>query len=201
MVHPEVEGSVSLELNNVTIDDVLRVAREIYGYEYSIDHGIYTIYPRKLRTEVFPINYLDVKRVGVSDTSVVVGNINGSGSNNNNSNGNGNRGSGGGGDQANLLGLASENGNDGGNRGSNGGGFSAGSRVQTLSATDFWQSLRISLEAIVGTDQADRMVMVNSQTGVAVVKALPTELKAVRDFLDKSAAVCAPAGYSRNQNY
>lgn len=183
VVHPEVEGTISLELKDVTVDEVLQVAREIYGYEYRRERGIYTVYPRKLRTEVFPINYLDVTRVGVSDTSVLVGNINAS-SNNNNSGNNSNN-SGGSSDQANLLGLA-RRGNDGDSNSGSGAGFSAGSRVQTLSATDFWSSLRVSLEAIVGVNDADRLVMVNSQTGVVVVRAMPSELNAVRDFLDKS---------------
>lgn len=182
VVHPDVKGTISLDLNNVTVREVLDVTRDVFGYEYSLQNGIYTIYSRELRTQIFPINYLDVKRVGVSDTSVQVGNINSSNnsgsSNNNNSSGNGNA------DQVNLLGLAGGQSED--KRSSQGGGFTAGSRIQTLNATDFWQAIKESLEAIVDIRQKNRTVTVNPQTGVVVVKALPDELRAVREFLEKS---------------
>lgn len=73
VVHPDVSGTISLELNDVTVDDVLSVSRQIYGYEYKKNRGIYTIFPNELRTEVFHIDYLDVQRVGVSDTNVLIG--------------------------------------------------------------------------------------------------------------------------------
>src|SRR5688572_18264713 len=94
VVHSEVDGSVTLDLKNVTVDDVLRVTRDIYGYEYKKDRGIYTIYSNAMRTEVFQINYLDVQRVGVSDTSVLIGRAP-------TSNDNSNSGSGGGGNTTN----------------------------------------------------------------------------------------------------
>src|SRR5690606_25111984 len=57
VVHPEVSGDISLNLNKITVDEVLRVTRDIYGYEYKHEQGIYTIYPNVLRTQVFHINY------------------------------------------------------------------------------------------------------------------------------------------------
>ena len=167
VVHPDVQGQISLELNDVSVRDVLEVTRRIYGYEFSIDNGIYTILPRTLRTEVFPINYLDVNRKGNSDTSVVVNNITSSSSGGNGSNTNGNQNS-----SANQQYSQQTT--------------PSGARIQTTSDADFWRSLEASLRAIVGTDQADRMVMVNSQTGIVVVRALPVELAAVREFLQKS---------------
>ncbi|MGI1678367.1 MAG: pilus (MSHA type) biogenesis protein MshL [Cellvibrionaceae bacterium] len=168
VVHPEVNGVVSLELNQVTIDEVLSVTRDVLGYEYGYKNGIYTIYPRKMRTEIFPINYIDVKRSGMSDTSIVVGNIssNSSGSNNSNSS------------------------NSNSNSSSSSSELSSGSRIKTSSEADFWSSLRISLEAIIGTNNIagdeDRLVVVNAQTGIVVIKAMPAELSAVRNFLQKS---------------
>jgi MSHA biogenesis protein MshL len=107
VVHPDVTGHISLNLKNVTIDEVLRVTRDIYGYEYKQDRGIYTVYANALRTEVFRINYLDVQRVGVSDTAVLIGRAQ-SGGQNSNSGGGGNSGGssgGGSGDTANLLSM------------------------------------------------------------------------------------------------
>lgn len=164
VVHPEVSGTISLELNDVTVADVLSVARDIYGYEYKLNRGIYTIYPSKLRTEIFHINYLDVQRLGVSDTSVSVSRID---STNDNANQTSN------GTHQLLDGEESE-------------GAPSGSRVQTFNKTDFWKSLRQTIATIIGGEQANRSVMVTPQAGMVVVKALPSELNAVRDFLERS---------------
>ena len=180
VVHPEVEGKLSLDLNDVTVDEVLNVVRDIYGYEYRRSGSIYTIYPRKLRTQIFTINYLDVKRVGVSDTSVLIGKIESSDNSDNNS---GSNNSGGSSDQANLLALA---GITGDSQQGGGAGLNPGSRVQTLNKTDFWSGLEQTLIAMVGGTQGDRMVMVNPQAGLAVVKALPHELNSIRTFLERS---------------
>ncbi len=181
VAHPDVAGAISLELKNVTINEVLNVTREVYGYEYKYDAGIYTIYPRKLRTEIFPINYLDVQRVGVTDTSVQIGKIS-SGNQNGNSGGGSNSGGGNSSDEeANLLDYLGDA--DGGASG--GQGITPGARVQTLTKTNFWHGLNETLLAIVG-DGEGRMVMTNSQAGLVVVKALPNELRSVREFLEKS---------------
>lgn len=185
VVHPEVAGSITLELKNVTVDEVLRVTRDVYGFEFKQDQGIYTIYANALRTEVFRINYLDVSRVGVSDTSVNIGRGETSGGNNNGNqnNSNGNGGSGGGGDTANLLSMLNSAEQ---NKSNTGTGISPGSRVQTLNRTDFWASLHSTLVSIIGGESERRSVTVSPQAGMVVVKALPTELSAVRDFLERS---------------
>lgn len=176
VVHPEVEGVISLELNNVTIEEVLDVCRDIYGYEYKLSGAIYSIYPRKLTTAIFRVNYLDVQRVGVSDTSLLIGKISSDDDDNNSDSGSGNADS-----NPNLLGYL------GGEEGSSGeGGSSPGARVQTLNKTDFWSSLQETILAMLGGSGGDRMVMVNPLAGLVVVKALPRELHRVRDFLERS---------------
>nr|WP_232283077.1 pilus (MSHA type) biogenesis protein MshL [Cellvibrio sp. BR] len=181
VVHPEVTGSVTLDLKNVTVDDVLRVTRDIYGYEYRKDRGIYTIYANALRTEVFQINYLDVQRVGVSDTSVMIGRAQTSGNNNSNNSG-GNSGSSN--DTANLLGMIESAQQQRSNRNSSG--LTPGSRVQTMNRTDFWASLEKTVTSIIGGETESRQVMVTPQAGMVVVTAMPHELSAVRDFLERS---------------
>jgi MSHA biogenesis protein MshL len=159
---------------------VLRVTRDIYGYEYKKDRGIYTIYSNAMRTEVFQINYLDVQRVGVSDTSVLIGRAP-------TSNDNSNSGSGGGGnttnENANLLSMIQN-----AEQQKAGGGveLSPGSRVQTLNRTDFWASLEHTLISIIGGETESRSVILTPQAGMVVVKAMPHELNAVRDFLERS---------------
>ncbi len=178
VAHPEVSGTISLELKNVTIEEVLAVTREVFGYEYKFSNNIYTIYARKLRTEIFPINYLDVQRVGVTDTSVQVGKIT---SSDGGGQGGGGGSSSGGDDSANLLSFLSESDGAGGS----GQEITPGARVQTLSKTNFWHGLGEAIHAIVGDDEG-RMVMTNPQAGLVVVKALPNELQSVRKFLEKS---------------
>lgn len=180
VTHPEVSGEVTLELTNVTVDEVLNVVRDVYGYEYRVRNDIYTIYPRKIRTEVFPLNYLDVKRVGVSDTSVNVGqNQSSGGSESGSASNSGSLSS----SAANILSMADRAGEQ---SHSSGQGISPGSRVQTLNKTDFWEGIRATVEAIVGGLSDGRMVMVNPQAGLVAVTAMPSELSDVREFLQKS---------------
>ncbi len=186
VAHPEISGNISLELKNVTVQEVLDVTREVYGYEYKFNNAIYTILPRKLRTEIYPINYLDVQRVGVTDTSVLIGKItsgsssrSGGGNNSNNSSGSSSSSS----EQTDLLGYL-DNAEQKGSGKSRG--ISPGTRVQTLSKTDFWTGLNETLLAIVGGDDGGRMVMANPQASLVVVKAMPNELSAVKDFLERS---------------
>jgi MSHA biogenesis protein MshL len=185
VVHPEVSGSISLDLKNVTIDDVLRVTRDIYGYEYKQDRGIYTIYANALRSEVFHINYLDVQRVGVSDTAVLIGRAQSNSQNSGNSGNSGGGSGNSGGDTANLLGMleSAEKNKSGGGSAQ---GITPGSRVQTMNHTDFWSTLHSTVVSIIGGENENRTVTISPQSGMIVVKALPSELSAVREFLERS---------------
>lgn len=177
VTHPDIEGSISLRLQNVTVKEVLDVTREVFGYEYRLKNNIYTIYPKKLRTEIFTINYIDVKRVGVSDTSVTVGQItssegqnagggqNGAGSSNN----------------VNILGLVHDKTlNDSAQ------GVGPGSRIQTVNKTDFWQMIETTISTLIGGGVDGKSVMVNPQAGLVVVTAMPPEISKIRDFLEAS---------------
>lgn len=175
VVHPDVEGVISLELQNVTIENVLDICRDIYGYEYKRSGSIYSIYPRKLTTAIFKVNYLDVQRVGVSDTSLLIGKISSDDDSNNNSSSSSSADS-----NPNLLGYL------GNEEGGSGDSSSPGARVQTLNKTDFWTSLQETIMAMISDGGSDRMVMVNPLAGLVVVKALPRELHRVRDFLERS---------------
>ncbi len=169
VAHPEVSGTITMELSNVTVQEVLDVTREVYGYEFKLKKGIYSIYPRKIRTEIFPINYLDIQRSGVTDTSVLIGQINSQGSANNRGSGN-----------------QSESESDSTDGSRNTAQSSSGTRVVTKTKTNFWEGLHQSLYAIVGGESDGRMVMTNPQSGLVIVKAMPSELRSVREFLSKS---------------
>ena len=56
-----------------------------------------------------------------------------------------------------------------------------GTRISTKTSTDFWGSLQGTLDTIVSGE--GRKVVVTPQTGVVVVRALPSELETVREYL------------------
>src|SRR5690606_37078419 len=74
----------------------------------------------------------------------------------------------------------------GGNSRASGSALTPGSRVQTLNRTDFWSSLEKTVVSMIGGEVDNRSVMVTPQAGMVVVKAMPHELSAVRNFLERS---------------
>lgn len=73
----------------------------------------------------------------------------------------------------------------GGGDSGGGSGSSNSSSISTTTDADFWQSLKESLESLIGTENGSK-VSVNPQTGMVMVRALPTELRVVEEFLDSS---------------
>ena len=171
VVHPDVTGLISLELKDVTLAHVLDVVQELYGYEYRRTGDTYSIFPSMLRTELFQLNYLDIQRVGVTDTNVVGGEpiSDGGGA----SSGVGSQGE----NAANLLGFIPSS------SGTSSESLTPGTRIQTLNRTDLWGSLRAALVALIGGVRDGRAIVVNPQSGVIVVKAFPNELDVIRRFL------------------
>lgn len=144
IVHEAVGGNVSLELKSVTVDEVMQAVQRVYGYEYKRHGNLYQVLPASLQTELFQINYLDIKRDGTSDTQVSAGSVSTSGDN-----------------------SSSEE--------------VIGTRISTKTSTDFWGNLQTTLNTIVTGE--GRKVVVTPQTGVIVVRALPSELETVREYL------------------
>lgn len=75
IVHPEVQGNVTLSLRNVTLTEVLEAVAGIYDYNIEKQSYGYKVYPVTLKTEVYNLNYLNVTRKGVSTFSVNSGEI------------------------------------------------------------------------------------------------------------------------------
>lgn len=73
VLHPEVKGSISLALKDVTVQEVLTVVSDIYGYNIETQGKLIQVFPAKLRTETFPVDYLQLQRSGVSLTSISTG--------------------------------------------------------------------------------------------------------------------------------
>src|SRR3990172_3109938 len=58
LVHPDVSGSISVNLKDVSLSEALEAIREIYGYEYKIDGTRIYIQPISLQTRIYQVNYL-----------------------------------------------------------------------------------------------------------------------------------------------
>ncbi len=172
VVHPDVAGKISLSLKNVTIPEVIGAARDVYGYEFERTSFGFQIMPARLEARVYPINYLNMNRSGSSSTFVSAGTLQ--------------RGND---DERDGSQGGSQNGQDqpvetnGHRRGSNSSRSAVGTQITTRQPeTSFWQELSASVAAIIGEGNG-RSVVVNSQSGVIVVRALTTELREVESFL------------------
>lgn len=159
LIHPEVAGRITLTLRNVTLTQALDAVRDLYGYDYRRVSTGYMILPATIQTRVFRLNFLDVQRRGVSRTRISSGQV-----------------------------SQSDNvtpGNAGSTSTSDNGTEITGTAVMTTSDTDFWKAIELDLRAIVGMGEgvSDRSVVMNRQSGVIVVRAMPSELRDVADYL------------------
>ncbi|MFT5720881.1 MAG: MSHA biogenesis protein MshL [Motiliproteus sp.] len=73
MVSSGIEGTITLDLKNVTVDEVMRTVREVYGYEFKQSGNLYQVVPTRLETVIFEIDYLNISRSGGSDIQVSPG--------------------------------------------------------------------------------------------------------------------------------
>mgnify|MGYP000382116788 FL=1 len=172
VVHPEVTGTLTLDLKNVTTEGVMATVRDVYGYEYRYSHGVYQVYPARMRSQVFKVNYLDIRRQGGSRTRVSSGQVS----------------------QAHSSGSATDNDNQqnpgrsgsGGNSGETGNGSStsfSGAQVTTRTDADFWADLETALKMIIGEEEG-RKVVTNPLSGTVLVRAMPRELLDIEQYLD-----------------
>ncbi|NOZ53975.1 MAG: pilus (MSHA type) biogenesis protein MshL [Gammaproteobacteria bacterium] len=159
VVHPDVSSLISLDLKNVTVDEVMNVIRNVYGIEYRFSPFGYEVLADIVQSRLFSINYLNVRRRGSSQIRVSSGQLSEAGN------------------------KKKPPGNSGENTGNATQSTSvSGSKVDTFSDADFWLELKLALKSIVG-ELDGRNVVVNPQSGVVVVRALPAELRQVQDYL------------------
>ncbi len=164
LVHPKVRGSISLDLKNLTILEVLNSVRDVFGYDYEKTSSGFQVYPNAMRTRIFKIDYLDVVREGRSRMRVSSGQVtetaNQSGSSSN-------------GSFSNTRSVSGQN-----SRSTT----TSGSTISTKSSSNFWKQLTESVTSIVGNKKG-RKVVVNKHSGVIVVHAMPEELRAIDKFI------------------
>jgi len=173
LVHPDVSGSITANLKDVTLQETLDAVREMYGYDYKIDGTRISIKPLTMQTKMFHVNYLVGKRQGASNTRVTstsVSNAVGQNGYQNNSYAN-----------PNNPNQPGQNNNPNNPNGQNG--QAESTDVSTESLNDFWGDLKQAIEAIVGTREGGRSVVISAQSGVVVIRAMPDELRNVDAYL------------------
>jgi len=81
VVHPGVEGDISLNLKRVSVPEVMDIMDSVYGY-HSIRTRIgFQVLADKLQSRTFAVNYLNLSRQGTSQTRVSSGQVSATGSN------------------------------------------------------------------------------------------------------------------------
>ena len=172
-VHPEVSGTITLNLKDVTLDETLDVIESLYGYDIRRQGRVIQVYPAGIRTETIPLNYLYVKRSGMSSTSINSGGVSENDPNSSNSSGN---------NSNNNSSNSNQNSNGQGSNNQNG---SSGINIYTENESDFWSELKETLTALVG-NEGGRSVIVSPQAGLVTIRALPSEITAVKSFLEST---------------
>ncbi len=70
VVHPEVAGTISLTVADMTIPEVMEVVRQVYGYEYEVTRNGFVVLPARLQARVFHIDYLNLRRDSNASTRI-----------------------------------------------------------------------------------------------------------------------------------
>lgn len=160
LVRQDVTGTISVNLKDVTLFEALDSLRDLYGYEYRVEGTRIFIEPQTMQTRIFQVNYIVGQRKGSSDTRVTSGSVSGDSGGQVSSSGTSSNSSGGSGSHEPLV----------------------SSSIETTSDNDFWKDLSNSLDGIVGKE-GGRRVVVNLQSGVIMVRAMPNEMRNVEAFL------------------
>ena len=180
LINPDVSGTITANLKDVTLFEALDAVRELYGYDYKVDGTRIFIRPLTMQTRMFQVNYLTAVRKGTSSLRVTSTSVANAGTSNSGSQNNGNN-------NNNNGGNSGDSGNNNGNQNdpNGGGGHSQrdSSNVTTTSASDFWLELKTALGLIVDTSKEGRSVVISPQSGVIVIRAMPDELHNVDLYL------------------
>ncbi len=169
-IHPNVEGNITVNLSDVTLDEVLNVVRDLYGYEIVRSGKVIQVYPAGIRTVTIPVDYLQFKRLGRSLTSVSNGSI----TTNDDSNSSSNNSS----SSSSISSSSSSSSNSNSSP-------TGGTEITTESESDFWTQLDDAVSTLIGTS-GGRNVVVSPQASVITVRAYPDEIREVRQFLGVS---------------
>ncbi|WP_166266179.1 pilus (MSHA type) biogenesis protein MshL [Marinobacter caseinilyticus] len=160
VVHPDVNQAITLNLRDVSVPEVMTIASDLYDLDVQRNGQLYRILPGGVRTRLFPIDYLHFKRQGGSETRVSSGQV----SNARNSGSQGRSDSGGQSDSGSSL---------------------VGTRISTATESDFWADLDSTVRMILAGGE-NNQVITNPGAGLVMVRATPTELQLVEQYLTKT---------------
>lgn len=160
LVHPDVSGTLTLNLKNVTVPEAMEAVRALYGYEYEVQGTRIIVPSPAVQTRIYHLNSLAMQRKGMSDMRVVSGSVSLSG---------GGGASGGAGTGPASASKSLET-----------------SSVQTSTDSKYWEEVGASLTALVGEGGK---VIASPQSGIIIVKATPASLFMVEKYLRASELV------------
>lgn len=167
VVSPEITGNVTLNLKQVTVEQVLQSLENVYGYAYNAIPGGYEIMPNVIKTQIYSVNYLELQRKSSSNMTLSSGEVTQAATS---------------GGQVGLGGTTQSLTPSTNNQNVNNIANVIGT-VETKNNVDFWKQLQETLINIIGKENG-RSVTVNPIAGVVVVRALPREQKQVEAYLD-----------------
>jgi MSHA biogenesis protein MshL len=172
LVHPGVSGRITMSLKNVGVQQVLDAVRELYGYDYRQTAAGYLVLPAAVQTRIFHISYLDLQRYGVSNTRISSGQVTQADYNSQYGNTT---------TAPNGLQTTAVVGSKDDKTTID----TSGTSVITRDDSDFWGNLEADLRAMIGTGPG-RRVIVDPQSGMIVVSALPQQMSEVSDYLQRT---------------
>ncbi|HCG6122107.1 TPA: pilus (MSHA type) biogenesis protein MshL [Vibrio parahaemolyticus] len=169
-IHPAVQGNITVNLSDVTLDEVLSVVQNMYGYDVMKSGKVIQVYPAGMRTVTIPVDYLQFKRSGRSLTSIVTGSVTSAGTSSS------------GGSSDSSESSDSNNSNNGNDSSTT---STGGTRIETITESDFWPMLQQAVANLIGSGKG-QSVVVTPQAGVITVRAFPDDIREVREFLGVS---------------
>jgi MSHA biogenesis protein MshL len=171
LVHPGVSGRITLRLKQATLEEVLDATREMYGYDYRRTANGFIVLPAAIQSRVFHLSYLDLKRFGVSNTRISSGQVTQSGNNS---------------QYGNSLSTSAQQTTPMGQDTSGRPLDVTGTSIVTRADSDFWTGIEADLHELIG-NKPGRSVIINRQSGVIIVHAMPNELRDVSEYLKQTA--------------
>ncbi|MDP2832666.1 MAG: pilus (MSHA type) biogenesis protein MshL [Pseudomonadota bacterium] len=173
LLHPEVAGSITVNLKDVSVPEAMSAIRETYGYDYRIDGSRIFVQPLTAQTRFYSINYPSGLRQGKSELRVISGSIADSG-------GTPSSGSSGGATQADSSRITTSISTDFWSELQMTVGLLIGCSTSAGTATTTGTAIQSS--ATTSCPQG-RSVVVSPHAGMLAVRALPVEQRQIDEYL------------------
>jgi len=158
VVYPDVDSRIDLRLQDVTVPEVMAIAGELYDLQIERKGRLFQVKASGIQTQIFPIDYMNFKRRGSSETRVSSGQVSSSRNSSSNSGNSSGRS-----DTTSLV----------------------GTQISTETESNFWQDIQRSLQMIVGTENGGQ-VIITPGAGLVMVRADGDSLSQVEEYLRRT---------------